>query len=288
MKRVVITGSSRGIGRGLAREFLRGGHRVVVSGSGAQSTERAVAALGEEFGPDRVAGVPCDVTDADQVQVLWYQAFAILGGIDIWINNAGVTAPAKPFWEVDLGSIQQAVDINLRGTLNGCHVAMRGMRTQGGGHIYNMEGFGSDDRKQRGLATYGSTKRAVRYLNQALAKEAKDGPVKVCALSPGIVITDFILGQARHSESAERWEQSKGIFNIIGDRVETVTPWLVEQMLREPANGKLIAWMTGPKLLYRFLASRIGKGRDLFDGVDADFKGREAPQRQAAAQAARA
>ena len=57
-----------------------------------------------------------------------------------------------------------------------------------------MEGFGSGDQTALGMAAYGATKRAVTYLNKALQKEVSNTPVQVCTLSPGIVVTDLLVG----------------------------------------------------------------------------------------------
>ena len=92
-----------------------------------------------------------------------------------------------------------------------------------------MEGFGSGGQKQPGMATYGATKRAVTYLTEALVKETKDSNVKVGFLSPGIVATDLLVDD--YDGQPEEFEKVKKIFNILGDRVETVTPWLAEQLL---------------------------------------------------------
>jgi len=71
MKTIVITGSTRGIGHGLATEFLKRGHNVLVSGRSQSNVDQVVDAFGKQFGPDRVAGKACDMTEYTQVQALW-------------------------------------------------------------------------------------------------------------------------------------------------------------------------------------------------------------------------
>lgn len=99
MKKIVITGSTRGIGFGLARSFLELGQSVVVSGRTAETVESVRAALAKTYGEDRVAGIPCDVTQCDAVQALWERAVDAFGSIDIWINNAGISHPQVTPWE---------------------------------------------------------------------------------------------------------------------------------------------------------------------------------------------
>lgn len=261
MKTIVITGSTRGIGRGMADEFLQRGHRVVISGRSAASVEEALEDLTRVFPLERIFGQPCDVRQAQQVQVLWDAAVHHFGRVDIWINNAGITSDQKPFWQLTPEEINRVVATNLEGTMFGSRTALRGMIDQGGGALYNMEGLGSDGRRVEGLTLYGTTKRAVNYLNQALIEEAAGTPVLVGSLSPGMVITDLIT--KRYSGRPEDWERAKGIFNILADRVETVTPWLVEQILANEKHGAQIRWLTRGKVIWRFLTAPFRK-RDLF------------------------
>ena len=118
---------------------------------------------------------------------------------------------------------------------------------------------------QPGMAPYGSTKRAVRYLTESLHKELKDSPVQVCTLSPGIVITDLLIGD--YDTSSPDWEKSKRIFNILGDKVETVTPYLVDGILKTNKSGAKVAWLTGGKAFGRFMTAAFNK-RDLFADIE--------------------
>ena len=264
MKTVVITGSTRGIGRGLAENFLASGCAVVISGRQQDAVDALVRELGGRFDEDRVAGAACEITDAGQLQELWDAAARRFGTVDIWINNAGVSVPRKPLHETDPLDISRVVDINLGGLLLANRVALRGMLEQGSGQIWNMEGFGSGGQVQPGMCAYGATKRAVNYINKALQKEIKDTAVQVCTLSPGIVVTDLLVGD--YDTSSAEWEKSKKIFNILGDKVETVTPFLVQGILKANKSGAKVVWLTGPKAFRRFMAAGFNK-RDLFSDL---------------------
>jgi NAD(P)-dependent dehydrogenase (short-subunit alcohol dehydrogenase family) len=261
MKIVVITGSTRGIGYGLAASFLGLDCAVVVSSRTQEAVDKAVAELSAKHGVERVLGQPCDVTDFAQVQALWDAAKAHYGQIDIWINNAGLSNPMVKFWEHPPQRLRAVVETNLLGAMHGCKVAVQGMLEQGFGAIYNLEGFGSDGRKMEGLALYGATKYALRYLDEALAKEVEGTPVRVGAFRPGMVITDLVTGQ--YDKDSAEWERAKRIFNIIADQPETVTPWLAQQALANDKNGTRIAWSSPWKIGWRFLTARFRK-RDLF------------------------
>lgn len=262
MKTIVITGSSRGIGYGLARSFLALEQRVVISGSTAQSTETALEKLTREFPPRDIFGHPCDVRDFRQVQNLWDAALDHFNRVDIWINNAGVGTSQTPFQDLSPDWIQKVVSTNVTGAMYGARVALRGMLEQGTGAFYNMEGLGSDGRFVDGLTLYGATKRALNYLTDSLAQEMKDTPVLVGAISPGMVTTDLLIGQYR-DRPPEEWERAKRIFNILADKPETVTPWIAERVLKNTRHGARVQWLTGWKAAWRFASAPFLK-RDLF------------------------
>lgn len=264
-KVVVVTGSTRGIGRGLAESFLALGCKVVISGRSDADVAKAVAEL-EKKAPGRVAGAACDVRKVEALQNLWTVAAQKFGRVDVWINNAGMSIRRVPLHEANPADLEAIVATNLTGMLLANRVAIAGMLKQGGGQVWNMEGFGSTGMTQPGLAPYGATKRAVRYLNASLQKELKGTSVQVCTLSPGIVVTDLLMGD--YDRTSEDWKRAEKIFNILGDTVETVTPWLAKEVLASDQPGATVAWLTTRKVLGRFLAARFRK-RDLFAGLPA-------------------
>jgi NAD(P)-dependent dehydrogenase (short-subunit alcohol dehydrogenase family) len=261
MKTVVITGSTRGIGYGLADSFLALGCAVTISGRTLTSVEKAVAELTAKHEADRVLGQPCDVTDFEQVQALWDAAKAHFGQIDIWINNAGIGHSQMDSCELSPEQIQSVMDTNLVGAMYGAKVALRGMLDQGFGSFYNMEGLGSAGRMVKGLALYGCTKAGLRYLTRSWVQETQGTPVLVGALRPGMVMTDLVTKQ--YEERPEDWERDKRIFNILGDHVETVTPWLARKVLANDKTGVQFTWLTRGKVIGRFLLAPFRK-RDLF------------------------
>ncbi|GGS94811.1 short-chain dehydrogenase [Planobispora rosea] len=256
MKTIVVTGGTRGIGLGLVRAFLESGHRVAFCGSRAETVEKATAGLP---GPD-VLGVVADVTDRTQVRELWEAATGRFGAVDVWINNAGVSHTRAPLWELPDAEVRAVVGTNLVGVLNGSAVALAGMAAQGRGHVWNMEGLGSDGRAVSGLSVYGSTKRALTYLTRTLAGEVPPG-VSVGLLSPGMVVTDLLT----RGYDPESFEKAKRIFNILADRVETVAPWLAERALSQARNGAHVRWLTPAKIAARFALAPVRR-RDLFSG----------------------
>ncbi len=262
----VITGSTKGIGLGLAREMARRTSRVVISSRSQADVDRVVGEINETCGPGRATGIACDVGDADAVQGLWDHAVAEFGRVDIWVNNAGLTTIPVPLPEVDADAVDRVIRTNLTGTLICCSIAITGMKEQdGGGFIYNVEGLGSKGEVQQGLTPYGTSKAGVGYLMKALRKdldEAGIDHVRICAVRPGINVTEHLL-TGREVLGEKRWEQTKKIMNILGDHPSTTTPWLAEQILANTKDGARIAWLPSSKIAKRFALAPFTK-RDLF------------------------
>ena len=262
MKTVVITGSTRGIGFGMAREFLKRDCRVVISSRGKDQVEEKVKAFGAEFSRERIYGLACNVSDSSEVQALWDSASEKFGVVDIWINNAGITNSMKSLLELDIAEVAPVVSTNITGLIYGSLIALTGMTEQGFGQIYNFYGHGSNDAKIAGLHVYGTTKRAVRYFTEALINDAEGTPVQVGALSPGIVVTDFLINDMRKMPP-EQLETVTALYNCLADTVETVTPFLVESILSNDKNGTEISWLTEEKATERMNSDEYCS-RDLF------------------------
>lgn len=266
MKNVVITGSTRGIGHGLANEFLKRDCRVIITGRSQGDVDVVVARFAAEYGADDVSGTACEVTSEQSLQALWSFARDELGCVDVWINNAGMSLGRAPLWEQPASDIQNIVNVNLTGLILANKVAIGGMVAQGSGQVWNMEGFGSGGQTAPGMAAYGATKSGVTYLIKALQKDLKDSPVHVNTLSPGIVVTDLLVGD--YDLQSEEWQKTKKILNILGDKVETVTPFLVDGILKSSKANDKVVWLTGMKAAGRFMTAGFNK-RDLFTEYEA-------------------
>jgi NAD(P)-dependent dehydrogenase (short-subunit alcohol dehydrogenase family) len=260
MKVVVVTGSTRGIGFGLVREFLRRGCGTVVSSRKPENVGWAAAELAGEFGNERVFSQACDVTDWESVQALWDAAVRHFGAVDIWINNAGVSHRQADLAAIPLEDLRGVVDTNLLGTIYGARAALCGMRQRGSGAIYNLEGLGSDGRKIQGLHLYGATKYAVAYLTDALAAEAKGSGVIVGAIRPGMVLTELITSQYTGRE--EDWRRLERMFRILAADVDEVVPWVAQRVLANRRNGARIRYGGMGRMLMRLVRSVLAPKKD--------------------------
>lgn len=260
----VITGSTQGIGFALARACVARGDEVLVSGRQQTGVTAAVKAL-RAAGDGRAVGQAADVSRKADVQALWDRAQEAFGRVDVWINNAGVAHTTKAIVDYDEAEVGRMLTTNMLGTLNGCQVAAAGMVAQGHGRLFNILGGGSDGEYFSGMGVYGATKRGLDYLTRALVKELKDTPVLVGRVRPGIVVTEGLRRELQADPAG--FEQSRRILNTLGDRPETVAPWLIEQMLAMKKSGGKIAWLTGGKIAARFLAARLRPRPDLFEAA---------------------
>ena len=262
MKSIAITGITSGIGPGLADAFLARDCAVTVSGHSQINLDRAYGILAGKYDKSRISAYLCDVSHYDEVQGLWNAAVERFSRVDIWINNAGAGHPQTPVWSYSREMIDKLVAANVTGAIYGLNVASKGMMQQGFGSIYNMEGLGSSGPVIKGLALYSATKSALASLTTAAAKEVEGTPIIVGGLRPGMVATKLITAQ--YEGHPEEWKRVERIFNILSDRVETVTPWLADKILSNKKNKVRIQWLTRSKVMLRFLESPFRK-RVVFD-----------------------
>ena len=257
MANIVITGSTRGIGLGLAKEFRKRGHSVMISSRGKEAVERAIAEVSALPGEGGVHGQPCDVSKGEDVAALWDAAASAMGEVDIWINNAGMSGPRKDVIYLRTDEIAPVVDTNIWGMIHGTQVPLRQMLETNSGKIFNFEGLGSDGVAVPGLSIYTMTKCALRNFTKAVNKEIAGKGVIVGTISPGIVVTDLL--EDSRDDDPVRAERAKKIYNILGDKVETVAPFIVEEVLAAEKPYPKIKWMTGGKAAWRFATARFTK-----------------------------
>jgi short-subunit dehydrogenase len=264
MATAVITGSTKGIGRGLAEEFVKRGHNAVICSRNQADVDRVAAELSAS-GPGKCTGRSCDTTSKSQLQALWDHAVTEFGEVDFWINNAGLATARHAVHEAPEELTKTMITSNLIGTTFACQVVINGFRNQGHGTLYNILG-GSFEGKflVPNMGVYSATKAGVHLLTRYLIQENKDQNILIGMISPGTLITEnFFEEQKLLSE--EEWQKVRPIMNIMCDYVETVTPWLTDEILTNKKNGKRIKWMGTGKMLKRFAAAKLlGKKRDMF------------------------
>ena len=265
MKTVVITGSARGFGLALAKEFKKNNFNVVLSDINIERLEKAEKELRASAGSGQVFAVDADIVSYESVKRLWRLAEKKFVSIDIWINNAGVNQPDKPIYELTEEEVDIVLNVDLHGAIYGSQVAFKKMKEQGFGQIYNVEGYGSNDAMMTGLNIYGTSKRAITHFTKALAKESEDlgANVQVGRLSPGIMITDFLTSANGEDGSFELSEKTKKVYNILGDYPEPIAAFMVSKIAANKKNNVRFNWLTNFKAFTRFLMP--WKKRDFFN-----------------------
>ncbi|KAE8792990.1 chlorophyll(ide) b reductase NOL, chloroplastic [Hordeum vulgare] len=258
---VLITGSTKGIGYALARKFLKAGDNVVICSRSAERVESVANDLKKEFGEQHVWGTVCDVREGKDVKALVDFARDKLEYIDIWINNAGSNAYSyKPLVETSDEALIEVITTNTLGLMLCCREAINMMWKQPrGGHVFNIDGAGSDGRPTPRFAAYGATKRSVVHLTKSLQAELQMNEmnnVVVHNLSPGMVTTDLLM-------SGATTKQAKFFINILAEPPDVVADYLVPNIREIPTNQSMkptyIRFLTGLKA-YSRIFSRIAFG----------------------------
>jgi NAD(P)-dependent dehydrogenase (short-subunit alcohol dehydrogenase family) len=188
-KVAVITGGSRGLGLAIAQAYARAGAQVVIASRTRQSVASALELL--KAAGARADGLVCDVADIAQVEALARYAIKTFGRIDIWVNNAGLSAPYGPTAHIPSQMFSNVVNTNIVGTYNGSVVAMRHFVPQKSGKLINLLGRG-DTGAIKYQNAYSSSKVWVRNFTKALAAEYKHSGVDVFGFNPGLVRTEML------------------------------------------------------------------------------------------------
>lgn len=245
-KTIVITGSTRGIGYGLAVNLLEKGHQLVMNGKNKERLEEKVTELkGRAYD---VIGVSGDVSQESCFREIIEKAKEHFGKIDIWINNAGIPQSNMLFQDLEEGEIRDLIDVNLTGSMMGTRAAILFFKTQGYGKIFNMEGFGSDGRIMNKLTLYGTSKRAINYFTKSVSREVKGEGIQIGILSPGMVRTDFLSG-AMSTGTPEEQAKNKKIFDILGEDVDVVSKFLAGKILKSTKQYDRIEFLTKGRLI---------------------------------------
>ena len=262
MPAIVITGSAGGIGGGLAMAFYRQGFNVVVSDINQQALEERISLIAGDNADGRMHALTCDVTDKAQVQLLWDRAQAKYGRIDYWVNNAGLGGTQKTIADSDIDQLLSIVDVNIKGVIIGTHVAINSMAAQGGGKIYNMAGFGVDGFTRKTMVAYGTTKRAVGYFSNGVAKEIEGSGISIGWMNPGMVITPLVIAGAKKMPREEWNRAGRKMFNLFGETADNTGAKLMARMLKDDKNGTFIKLLPLPKMLGKLFLSLFRK-RDM-------------------------
>lgn len=184
-KHIVITGTTRGLGRALAKEFARLGHRVSGCGRSADAVEtrNREASAGEHH-------AVVDVTDAAAVEEWARERIAAEGVPDLLVNNAGLINRHAPLWEVPPEEFRTMWEVNVFGVFNVCRAFLPAMVARREGVVVNFS-TGAGVKGFPEIGPYCTTKHAVEGLTKSLAEDLPEGMAAV-PFQPGVVQTDML------------------------------------------------------------------------------------------------
>lgn len=202
----IITGSTSGIGKTLAKLFLREGAKVVICSRNQEKVSQTLAELKEQYG-DNIIGLACDVSDPVAVQNLVDKTIEAFGAVRILVANAGFNLSYGPF---DCFSLEAAnkeanlvIGTNLIGVINSISAVLPHMKKQGYGRIITLAGGGAD-RPLEHMTIYSASKGGVLTFSKCLALEFDQNPddIKLNIFFPGMIYTNLM----RNTCVIEEWK----------------------------------------------------------------------------------
>jgi dehydrogenase/reductase SDR family member 4 len=182
----LVTGSTKGIGRGIAEVLLAQGAIVGVSSRTAADCDAAVGELNAEYGEGRAFAAPCDVSDLAQLQAMVDRAMDLHGRIDILVCNAARLPAMEPFGEVSTEEFMAHYSTNVERTLRLVQMVAPGMAERGGGSVVLVSSRAGIAATPQHLA-YSSSKAAMTHLSRNLAAHYAPMNVRVNCLAPGLI-----------------------------------------------------------------------------------------------------
>jgi 3-oxoacyl-[acyl-carrier protein] reductase len=193
-KVAIVTGGASGIGAATARALAIAGARVVVADTNPESLRKMEFKMKEEDRP--FLGVPADVGDETAVEALIKQAFSHFGGIDMLVNNAGISpkhhGKKANLWEMPIAEWDRVMAVNIRGAFLCCHFAVPKMIERGGGAIVNVSSLAAKAGSAITGCHYVVSKAGVVGLTKILAREVAEYGIRVNAVAPGRIDTPMI------------------------------------------------------------------------------------------------
>ena len=218
-KIAVVTGASRGIGRGIALAMAREGATVVVNYNGSKERAEEVVAEIENAGGKAVAK-QCNVSDFSQAKEFFAEVVKEYGRIDILVNNAGITRD-NLIMKMSEEEFQDVIDTNLGGAFNGTKFVTRPMMKQRVGRIINIASV-SGVTGNMGQANYSASKAGIIGLTKATAKELAARNITVNVVAPGFVATEMTDVLSDSVKEAAVATIPLGRFGEVEDIAETV------------------------------------------------------------------
>ena len=186
-KTAIITGGSKGIGRGIAEAFAAEGMNVIISARHADEVEKAAREI-SKGGKGKCVGVVCDVREYEQVKKMVANLIENFKTLDVVINNAGVGKFAK-VEDMPPDDFRLIIETNVIGVYHVCHESIPHLKKQGG-YIINISSLAGTNAHPK-MAAYNASKFGLNGFSEALMQEVREEGIKVSYIMPGSVNTYF-------------------------------------------------------------------------------------------------
>lgn len=223
-RKAVVTGGARGIGYGIAKRLLASGAAVCLWDIDATALAEAVSSLGHL---GEVAQATANVADPASVEAATQATVSRLGGIDILINNAGISGPNHTVWDYPVEAWQQVIDINLLGVFYCCRSVVPVMLSRGYGRIVSMASIAGKEGNPNASA-YSASKAGVIGFTKSLGKELAERGILVNCVAPAAVETDIFQQMTPDHVEYMRSKIPMGRFGKI-DEVAGLVAWLASE-----------------------------------------------------------
>lgn len=187
-KVAIVTGGTKGIGRGIAEALVHAGVNVCISARSRNEIDVTLEALAA-LKAGNATGIVSDVCNYSQVKPLFELTVSQFGGLDILINNAGIGL-FQTVEEMTPEDFRSVIETNLFGVFYCCHEAIPLMKQRGGGYIINMSSLAGVNAHPK-MAAYNASKFGLNGFSEALMQEVRHDNIKVSYIMPGSVNTEF-------------------------------------------------------------------------------------------------
>ncbi|MGI9166757.1 MAG: SDR family oxidoreductase [Pyrinomonadaceae bacterium] len=187
-KVAIVTGGTKGIGRGIAAALITEGVNVCISARKRSEIDETVGTLAG-LGKGSIMGLVGDVRDHSQIEALFERTIIDFGGLDILVNNAGI-GMFSSVEEMPPEDFRAILETNLFGVYYCCHEAIPLMKQRGGGYIINISSLAGSNAHPK-MAAYNASKFGLNGFSEALMQEVRHDGIKVSYIMPGSVNTEF-------------------------------------------------------------------------------------------------
>lgn len=223
---ILVTGATSGIGKAIAEIFFKNGHTLIITGRRNDRLSE-IESQWRKLDDKRILTLNFDVRNQSEVEQAIKNLRSKISHIDVLVNNAGLAAGLSSIQQGDISEWERMIDTNIKGLLYVTRAVSPWMIEKAGGHIINIGSIAGKEVYANGNV-YCATKHAVDALNKAMRIDLLTAGVKVSAINPGMVDTEFSL--VRFAGDAERAKNVyKGMQPLKAEDIAEIAYWIATQ-----------------------------------------------------------